>query len=554
MMSSVYFPVRVATLFRRIFNVVSSYTLVNASSLPAPEPLNDKSAKVSVRQTLQWPTPNSVNGTVWSQALSNGALSWSWLRLGLSSLTEVSSSSSGYPQPPSPKQDMDPKRNRSANRRRDPIHLLMNHPALFDPLRVPRYPIVMCHGLYGFDELGPSAFPTLRMQYWSNVLRILRKTVKAQVIVTGVPSTGSVTSRAESLDRQLSEKAAGRGINLMAHSMGGLDCRQLITHVKPSEYAPLSLTTISTPHRGSPFMDWCSENIGIGRLIKREGERLAKTETKATIPHRDSDPPKSDTSFSSLSDSFANLPSSFMTFLISLLDSPAYANLTSTYLNEVFNPNTPDDPNVKYFSIAGRAGNINVLHPLWLPKMVLDGVEKKERERLREAWERDGETGTRIWQDDHQWGSDGMVTIQSAKWGEFLGVIEGADHWEIRGARGLEFATDFSGKGDWGWLASAFRRDKNDQATKKALEKKEEKVGVQVKMDKDIKVEDVGAVDKLSAAFDWVIDQVPAPLSKGKDGKEQPVQPPSKPRDLESKEDLERFYVALTRKLYDEGL
>lgn len=64
----------------------------------------------------------------------------------------------------------------------------------------------------------------------------------------------------------------------MAHSMGGLDCkhispqsvhlnphacflpigRHLISHIKPTEYTPLSLTTISTPHRGSPFMDWCA--------------------------------------------------------------------------------------------------------------------------------------------------------------------------------------------------------------------------------------------------------------------------------------------------------
>jgi hypothetical protein len=43
----------------------------------------------------------------------------------------------------------------------------------------------------------------------------------------------------------------------MAYSMGGLDCRHLITHLKPVEYAPLLLTTIAMPHRGSPFMDWC---------------------------------------------------------------------------------------------------------------------------------------------------------------------------------------------------------------------------------------------------------------------------------------------------------
>jgi triacylglycerol lipase len=95
------------------------------------------------------------------------------------------------------------------------------------------------------------------MNYWSSILNILRKTVGAEVIVTAVPGTGSITSRAEQLDKFLQIKALGRGINFMAHSMGGLDCRYLITHLKPVEYTPLSLMTIGTPHRGSPFMDWC---------------------------------------------------------------------------------------------------------------------------------------------------------------------------------------------------------------------------------------------------------------------------------------------------------
>ena len=95
------------------------------------------------------------------------------------------------------------------------------------------------------------------MHYWSSILNILRKTVGAEVIVTAVPGTGSITSRAEQLNRFLQIKAVGRGINFMAHSMGGLDCRRLISCIKPEDYTPLSLTTIATPHRGSPFMDWC---------------------------------------------------------------------------------------------------------------------------------------------------------------------------------------------------------------------------------------------------------------------------------------------------------
>lgn len=70
--------------------------------------------------------------------------------------------------------------------------------------------------------------------------------------------TGSIAERAQELDRFLSSRAAGRGVNLLAHSMGGLDGRHLITHIRPKDYTPLSLTTIATPHRGSPFMDWCN--------------------------------------------------------------------------------------------------------------------------------------------------------------------------------------------------------------------------------------------------------------------------------------------------------
>jgi len=107
------------------------------------------------------------------------------------------------------------------------------------------------------------------MHYWSSVLNILRKTVGAEVIVTAVPATGSIASRAEQLDRFLQAKAFGRGINFMAHSMGGLDCRHLITHLKPVDYTPLSLMTIATPHLGSPFMDWCKARHICHFIIRR---------------------------------------------------------------------------------------------------------------------------------------------------------------------------------------------------------------------------------------------------------------------------------------------
>jgi len=66
--------------------------------------------------------------------------------------------------------------------------------------------------------------------------------------------------------------------------------------------------------------------------------------------------------------------------------------------------------------------------------MVLDGTEETERERMKKGWEekyRDREwkkeDGVPLWADEREWGNDGLVTIQSAKWGEFLGTMEGCD-------------------------------------------------------------------------------------------------------------------------------
>ena len=37
-----------------------------------------------------------------------------------------------------------------------------------------------------------------------------------------------------------------------------------------------------------------------------------------------------------------------------------------------------------------------------------------------------------------RWGNDGLVTLQSARWGEYLGTLEENDHWSLRGSKGRE--------------------------------------------------------------------------------------------------------------------
>ncbi|KAH9020231.1 alpha/beta-hydrolase [Lactarius pseudohatsudake] len=534
-MSTIWLPVPVATLFRRLVNVISTasiahhYLLPSSRSCPASEhDLDFRSASRVLRENgRQDVAPPGKTGA--ADGL-DGFLKASipWLRWpARPSLFQPASRTANYAQQlsepprtdpdgrspvPTPYPPPSPSPTPTEHGDRGAIHRLMQSPVLYDPLRAPRFPIVLCHGLYGFDVRGP---PSLRMQYWSSILGILRKIVGAEVIVTAVPGTGSIASRAEQLDRFLQAKAPGRGINFMAHSMGGLDCRHLITHLKPVEYAPLSLTTIATPHRGSPFMDWCKDYLGLGRRRPEDGEERA---TMTTIDAIDTSQTPS-------------LPSSFTTFLLGLFDSPAYANLTTSYLTETFNPRTPDDPRVRYFSIAGRMTAPNIWHPLWFPKVVLDSAGADTA------------------------GNDGLVSVDSARWGEFLGTLDGADHWALRGASGIELDVDPWGFAvDWG-RALGLRRDTTTTTTK-----------VATKDEAALR----SSTDRLSAVVDWLVEQVPV-ASRGAfsfagasaDGAPQwqlpssasAAPPKPKPRgDLESAHDLERLYVALARKLYDEGL
>ena len=54
-------------------------------------------------------------------------------------------------------------------------------------------------------------------------MAILRNVIGADVIVTGVPGTGSVKERAESMHSQLKDVVKGKDINFLAHSMVSID-------------------------------------------------------------------------------------------------------------------------------------------------------------------------------------------------------------------------------------------------------------------------------------------------------------------------------------------
>ncbi|KAG9112437.1 hypothetical protein FRC07_007916 [Ceratobasidium sp. 392] len=178
---------------------------------------------------------------------------------------------------------------------------IRNTPLLDYPTK---HPIILCHGLFGFDTVSNI------IHYWTEIPSALQA-AGCEVWAARVPATSSVETRAKALVRQITEKYRGRSVHLVGHSMGGLDCRYLTTHLLDGAgFKVLSVTTIATPHLGTPTVDL-----------------LAKTRVTETPLVR---------------------------FLMNMVpfgdgDGQGIVSLSTKACSE-FNKNTPDVPGVRYFS------------------------------------------------------------------------------------------------------------------------------------------------------------------------------------------------------------
>jgi triacylglycerol lipase len=213
----------------------------------------------------------------------------------------------------------------------------------------------------GFDEFRIAGSLLPGVQYWRGITEALIAN-GIEVITASVPATGSIEERAAKLGKDIAAKAHGKSVNIVAHSMGGLDARYMISQLQPKDVEVLSLTTIATPHRGSAFADYCFEEI-----------------PKSYIPH-------------------------FYKFFDSLsISVGAFSQLTTRYMIEDFNPKTPDVEGVRYFSY-GASFNPTLLSAFRIPFRI---VEKREG------------------------ANDGLVSVQSAKWGTYKGTLIDVSHLDL---------------------------------------------------------------------------------------------------------------------------
>ncbi len=136
------------------------------------------------------------------------------------------------------------------------------------------YPIVLAHGVCRFDKVWSDALdvdnnddPKLdRLHYFKGLRTELMKH-GFTVYHSNVSWADGVETRASELRNNLIkilEKADSEKVHILAHSMGGLDARHMLFNFRHSDRLHervASLTTVSTPHAGSPFADWGTDHL-----------------------------------------------------------------------------------------------------------------------------------------------------------------------------------------------------------------------------------------------------------------------------------------------------
>lgn len=227
----------------------------------------------------------------------------------------------------------------------------------------PESPIVLMHGFGAFLHLlAPLSLVSLIKSLRASGVTIFAPRVEPYNSV-------SVRVRAWSSSiREILESTSSTRVHLVAYSSGGLDARYLISCRDGADFVS-SLTTISTPHRGSSVANTVLKQPelirrGLTRLADWMGRRIVASESDAER---------------------------------------ALEELTPEYVESVFNPRVVDHPDVRYASWAGQAGlgTSTPINPLLKPTNKL-------------LFEAEGV-------------NDGIVSVRSAKWTGFKGIIS-ADH------------------------------------------------------------------------------------------------------------------------------
>jgi triacylglycerol lipase len=109
-----------------------------------------------------------------------------------------------------------------------------------------KYPIVLVHGLGALGQLGP-------IEYFYKIPAMLQQAGNRTHVVN-LALWNSIDHCAEELDKAMKNIFPGEKVNLIGHSMGGLNAR-LYTSRFDQGARVASVTTIGTPNKGTAMVD-----------------------------------------------------------------------------------------------------------------------------------------------------------------------------------------------------------------------------------------------------------------------------------------------------------
>jgi triacylglycerol lipase len=237
-----------------------------------------------------------------------------------------------------------------------------------------KYPIILAHGWAGSDR-----YLNCIDYFWG--IESALEDEGANVYTASMDAFNSSSIRAVQLKKQILQILAATGkskVNIIGHSQGGVTARYMITNLAMAQKVA-SVTMLSTPNRGTSIADVIVNDIpGVPQWIITT---LANTVWGKFMA--------------------GDARSDFMT---------STTECTRGFMNNIFNPNTPDRAGVKYISYAARSYGIssnpinNIIIPSWLIIKHYDG------------------------------NNDGVVPVYSGVWGEYRGEVKGlfgVDHWMI---------------------------------------------------------------------------------------------------------------------------
>jgi triacylglycerol lipase len=145
------------------------------------------------------------------------------------------------------------------------------------------YPIILTHGIARFDvgwnklmDLDNQDDPFLDFFHYFRGIRTRLIKDGFSVYHSSVPWAASVDKRAEQLRRNVTavlERSGTEKVNIIAHSMGGLDARHMLFNDRNEGKVHekiASVTTIGTPHLGTSFADrGVREHSAVIDVLKR---------------------------------------------------------------------------------------------------------------------------------------------------------------------------------------------------------------------------------------------------------------------------------------------